>query len=325
MPAEPAVSVVIPVYNEKESLPLLYRELMDALEPLSRPFEIIFVNDGSRDGSEEVLDGLAEDSRVKVIHFRRNYGQSAALMAGFDHASGEVVVSMDADLQNDPADIPAMLEKVNEGVTVVSGWRKNRQDRAVTRKLPSFFANRLISAISGVKLHDYGCTLKAYRRELIQDLGIYGEMHRFLPIYAKWKGARIEEMPVNHRARAHGQSKYGLERTFKVLLDLLLIKFYDSFSAKPMYAFGAIGFLSVFTSIFFFLLMIYFKYWGGKSFIETPLPLLAVQFFLIGVMCFLLGITADMVMRTYFESQRLRPYLISRGVNIQTNGEAKTN
>ncbi|MEW5735839.1 MAG: glycosyltransferase, partial [Thermodesulfobacteriota bacterium] len=209
------------------------------------------------------------------------------------------------------------LEKIEEGYTVVSGWRRDRKDRTVTRKLPSFFANRLISTISRVPLHDYGCTLKAYRREFIEDLGIYGEMHRFLPVYAKWKGARIAEVPVNHRARAHGQSKYGLERTFKVLFDLLLIKFYDSFSAKPMYAFGFTGLLSIFASICFFLAMIYFKYWGGKTFIQTPLPLLTVQFFLIGVMCFLLGITTDMVMRTYYESQRRRPYLISRVKNLQ--------
>ncbi len=312
----PDLSVVIPVFNESESLPELHGRLMGVLGDLGRPFEVLYVDDGSTDGSDKVVDGFCHDTRVKAVHFRRNFGQSAALMAGFDFAQGDVIVSMDGDLQNDPADIPRILDKLAEGYTVVSGWRKDRQDPSLTRKFPSQVANRLISAIGGVRLHDFGCTLKGYRREFISKVGIYGEMHRFLPIYAKWQGAKIAELPVAHHPRTRGKSKYGLERSFKVLFDLLLVKFYDSFGQKPMYAFGGVGLVSVFVSILCFLAMLYFKFWGGKSFIQTPLPLLAVQFFLIGVICFLLGITTDMVMRTYFESQGQRPYLVDRTRNL---------
>ncbi len=310
------LSVVVPVFNEAGNIGKLHEELSRELDALGRSYEIILVDDGSTDGSELLLDSLCVDPRVKVIHFRRNFGQSAAMMAGFDHASGEVVVSLDADLQNDPADIRLILEKLEEGYTVVSGWRKDRKDKALTRKVPSFFANRLISAISGVSLNDYGCTLKGYRRPFIRNLGIYGEMHRFLPIYAKWQGAKIAEIPVSHRPRGSGQSKYGLERTLKVLLDLLLIKFYDGYAQKPMYAFGSVGFASMLLSFLCFFAMLYFKFWGGKTFIQTPLPLLAVQFFLIGIICFLLGITTDLVMRTYFESQNRRPYIVSYTKNM---------
>lgn len=315
--ASPYLSVVVPVYNERENIETLYREIVDALEGEPYTFEILFANDGSSDGSAEILDSLAADPRVKVLHFRRNFGQSAAMMAGFDHAKGQVITCLDADLQNDPRDIPRVIAKLSEGYTVVSGWRKDRQDKKFTRILPSLVANRLISKLSGVNLHDYGCTLKGYRRELIENVGIYGEMHRFLPIYAKWQGARIAEIPVSHRPRRHGTSKYGLDRTVKVLLDLMLVKFYDKFSVKPMYAFGTIGILSVAASFVFFLAMLYFKFFGDKTFIQTPLPLLAVQFFLIGVMCFLLGITTDMVMRTYFESQKQRPYQLSHTLNLE--------
>ena len=315
-----AISVVIPVFNEAENILPLYERLVPVLEGMGLAFEILFVDDGSSDGSSAKMDELCADSRVKTIHFWRNFGQSAALMAGFDHASGGIIISMDGDLQNDPADIPRIVEKINEGFTVVSGWRKDRKDKAVTRKLPSKIANGLISWLSGVHLHDYGCTLKGYRREFIKNIGIYGEMHRFLPIYAKWRGANITELAVAHHPRRHGESKYGLERTFKVILDLFLVKFYDSFAQKPMYAFGFISIASVLLSFLSFFLMIYFKYWGGKSFIETPLPLLAVQFFLIGVICFLMGITTDLVMRTYYESQNQRPYLINYTKNLDTHG-----
>ena len=311
------LSVVVPVFNEADNIDGLYGQIKPVLESLGKTSEIIFINDGSTDGSGPRLDALCADPCVKVIHFRRNFGQSAAMMAGFDHAKGEVVISLDADLQNDPADIPLILEKLDQGYTVVSGWRKDRKDRTLTRKVPSFVANRLISALSGVPLHDYGCTLKGYRRQFIENLGIYGEMHRFLPVYAKWQGAKIAEIPVSHRPRVAGKSKYGLERTFKVLLDLLLIKFYDGYAQKPMYAFGFVGFSSFLVSLACFCAMIYFKFWGGKSFIQTPLPLLAVQFFLIGIICFLLGITTDLVMRTYFESQNRRPYMVSHTRNME--------
>lgn len=317
MPDAPALSVIIPVFNENDSLDTLCRELVSVLESMGEPFEIILVDDGSTDGSDKKIKGFCTDPRIKGIFFRRNFGQSAALMAGFDHASGGIIVSLDADLQNDPRDIPRIVEKLRQGYTVVSGWRKNRKDKALTRRFPSRVANGLISLISGVPLHDYGCTLKGYDRDFIENVGIYGEMHRFLPIYAKWKGAKITEIEVGHRERRHGQSKYGLERTVKVLLDLFLVKFYDSFAQKPMYAFGFIGIGSMGLSVLFFLAMVYFKFWGDKTFIETPLPLLAVQFFLIGVICILLGVTADMVMRTYYESQGQRPYLISHTRNLE--------
>lgn len=317
MAQNPDLSVVVPVFNEAGNIENLYQQIKGALERLPKTHEIILINDGSTDGSDVLLDALCEDPCVKVIHFRRNFGQSAAMMAGFDHAKGEVVISLDADLQNDPADIPLILNKLDEGYTVVSGWRKDRKDKAITRRIPSFFANRLISALSGVPLHDYGCTLKGYRKRFIENLGIYGEMHRFLPVYAKWQGAKIAEIPVSHRHRVAGKSKYGLERTFKVLLDLLLIKFYDGYAQKPMYAFGFVGFASFLVSLVCFFAMVYFKFWGGKSFIQTPLPLLTVQFFLIGIICFLLGITTDLVMRTYFESQNRRPYMVSHTKNME--------
>src|SRR5437762_493253 len=243
---KPELSVFLPVFNEEPNLRPLHGKLNEALKALGRTSEIIYVDDGSTDGSLNVLRELArDDDRVRVVALRRNYGQTAAMAAGIDAASGEVLIPMDADMQNDPADIVRLLRKLDEGYDVVSGWRKNRQDKLVTRKIPSMLANRLISWIGGVPLHDYGCSLKAYRRESLEDVRLYGEMHRFIPIYASWAGARVTEIPVEHHARTAGKSKYGLSRTIKVLFDLLTIKFMASYQTKPIYVFGWVGLLKI--------------------------------------------------------------------------------
>jgi glycosyltransferase involved in cell wall biosynthesis len=263
------------------------------------------------DGSADVLDTFAEaDGRVKVIHFRRNFGQTAAMMAGIDFSSGEIIIPMDADLQNDPADISVLYDKIQQGYDVVSGWRNHRKDNAFFRIFPSLVANWIISLISGIKLKDYGCSLKAYRREVIKDVKLYGEMHRFIPIYASWMGARVIEVPVSHQPRRHGSSHYGLKRTFKVILDLMVVKFLSKYLQKPIYVFGGFGLLNFLMSIMTFGAMIYFKYWGGKTFIETPLPFLAVLFVLMGFMSIFIGFIAELLMRTYYESQHKSVYAV---------------
>jgi glycosyltransferase involved in cell wall biosynthesis len=312
------ISVAVPVYNEAEALPVLAERVTKVLSELGQPWELIFINDGSLDGSEEVLDGLAKaNPAVKVVHFRRNYGQTAAMMAGFDFASGEVIIPLDGDLQNDPSDIPKMLAKLDEGYDVCSGWRKDRQDNALQRNIPSIMANRLISFVSGVELHDFGCSLKAYRADVVRNIRLYGEMHRFLPIYARWHGAKITEVTVNHFARTTGQSKYGLERVLKVLCDLVVVKFLDSYAEKPMYVFGAVGLISFLVSFAAGASAFYFKFWGGKSFIETPLPLLCVMSALTGIMCILMGLLAEMIMRTFYESQDKRVYSVRATRNME--------
>lgn len=317
-PQRYALSVVVPVYNEAENLAPLYENLIQTLTALERKFEIIFVNDGSTDGSRERLDQIAaRDSRVKVIHFRRNAGQTAALMAGFDYSSAEVIVATDADMQNDPADIPKLLAKLDEGYDVCSGWRKDRQDRLLTRVLPSRLANRLISWISGVALNDHGCTLKAYRREFVKEIRLYGEMHRFIPVYAAWIGAKIAEVPISHSPRRQGRSKYGSSRVFKVLLDLIVLKFLLSYADRPIYVFGGFGLLSLCGSFALFGLMIYYKFWGGKSFVETPLPLLVVLLFLMGFISLLMGLIAEVLMRTYHESQGKPAYPVESLRNFE--------
>ncbi|MFP4679482.1 MAG: glycosyltransferase family 2 protein [Chitinispirillaceae bacterium] len=311
------LSVIIPVHNENENLDQLYKRLCDALENFGGDCEVLFVDDGSSDGSAQRLDDFASrDYRVRVIHFRRNFGQTAAMMAGIDYSRGEVLIPMDADLQNDPADIPRLYAKILEGYDVCSGWRKNRQDNPVSRNLPSRIANALISWISGVKLNDYGCTLKAYRREVIKSVRIYGEMHRFIPIYASWMGAKVIQIPVSHSRREHGSSHYGLRRTFKVILDLIVVKFLSSYLQNPIYMFGGFGLLSFLSSFFTAGLMIYYKFWGGKSFIETPLPMLVVLFVLMGCMSIFMGLIAELQMRTYYESQHKRAYMIEKTRNL---------
>jgi len=313
--AEPGlVSVLIPVFNEQESVKECYDELTAVLTRWGRSYELLFVNDGSTDGTAKVLAGIAsDDSRVRVVHFRTNYGQTAAITAAIDYSRGEILVPMDADLQNDPADIPALVKTLEDGHDVVSGWRRERRDASLSRVLPSRCANWLISRVSGVSLHDYGCSLKAYRRDIISDVRLYGEMHRFIPIYAHMNGGKVTEMVVGHRSRRSGRSNYGLERIFKVFLDLLVVKFFLSFAAKPIYVFGGFGLLCLLGSLVPAGMALFYKFAGGelhKDFVETPLPIVAATLVLVGFLAILQGIIAEVLMRTYFESQGRRPYLV---------------
>lgn len=311
--AYPDISVTIPIYNEEDNIPLLYERTRAALDALGRSWELILVNDGSRDRSTERLDEVAEaDPRVRVIHLSRNYGQTAALMAGLDHAEGEIIVPMDGDLQNDPADIVRLIEKLEEGYDVVSGWRKDRKDAAFKRNLPSRLANDLISNVSGVHLHDYGCSLKAYRRHVLEGVKLYGEMHRFVPIYAAWNGARVTEIEVTHHPRIHGESKYGLERVVKVVLDLLVVKFLFKYASKPIYVFGGFGLVNFAVAGLVTILALWLKVVDGVSLIQTPLPMLAVILFAIGVLSLLMGLLAEMLNRTYHESQSKAVYRVGR-------------
>ena len=314
----PMISVAIPICNEAGAISELHQRVRESLDTVAQPWELIFVNDGSTDGSDKMLDDIAAaDPRVKVIHFRRNFGQTAAMMAGFDFARGEIIIPMDGDLQNDPADIPLLLAKLDEGFDVVSGWRKDRQDDALQRNLPSIMANRLISFVSGVRLHDFGCSLKAYRREVIEGVRLYGEMHRFLPIYARWHGARIAEVPVRHYARSSGESKYGLERVLKVLADLVTVKFLDRYQQKPMYLFGAVGLGSLTMSAASGLFALERKFFEGESFIKNPLLLIAILTAMTGLMCILMGLLAEMIVRTFFESQGKSVYLVRATRNVE--------
>ena len=314
----PDISVFLPVYNEEPNLRPLHAKMNEALSKLGRTAEIIYVDDGSTDGSLEVLRGLAHvDGRVRVVALRRNYGQTAAMAAGIDAAKGRVLIPMDADLQNDPADIIRLLNKLDEGYDVVSGWRKNRKDKMITRKLPSMLANRLISWIGGVPLHDYGCSLKAYRRESLEDVRLYGEMHRFIPIYASWAGARVTEIPVEHHPRTMGKSKYGLSRTLKVVFDLMTIKFMASYQTKPIYVFGTVGMLCFAVSILAGLYALFLKLFHKADFVQTPLPILAIVLFAVGVQFLLMGLLAEMLVRTYHESQAKRIYAVRETIGIQ--------
>ncbi|HEU5459556.1 MAG TPA: glycosyltransferase family 2 protein [Pyrinomonadaceae bacterium] len=307
----PEVSVFLPVYNEKPNLLPLHSKLNDALKTLGLSAEIVYVDDGSTDGSLRTLREISDlDPRVRVIALRRNYGQTAAMAAGIDAAKGKVLIPMDADLQNDPADIIRLLKKLDEGYDVVSGWRKNRKDKMVTRKIPSMIANRLISWIGGVPLHDYGCSLKAYRRESLQDVRLYGEMHRFIPIYAAWAGARVTEIPVEHHARTMGKSKYGLSRTLKVVFDLMTIKFMASYQTKPIYVFGSFGMLAFAISVIGGLYAVFLKIFHRADFVQTPLPILSIVMFAVGVQFLLMGLLAEMLVRTYHESQAKRIYAV---------------
>jgi glycosyltransferase involved in cell wall biosynthesis len=307
----PEVSVFLPVFNEEPNLRPLHAKLDEALKSLGYSAEIVYVDDGSTDGSLTILREIAElDPRVRVVALRRNYGQTAAMAAGIDAAKGKVLIPMDADLQNDPADITRLLKKLDEGYDVVSGWRKNRKDKMITRKIPSMLANRLISWIGGVPLHDYGCSLKAYRRESLQDVRLYGEMHRFIPIYAAWAGASVTEIPVEHHARTMGKSKYGLSRTVKVIFDLMTIKFMASYQTKPIYVFGSFGMLAFAVSILSGLYAVFLKIVHKADFVQTPLPILSVVMFAVGVQFLLMGLLAEMLVRTYHESQAKAIYAV---------------
>jgi len=318
----PEISVFLPVYNEEPNLLPLHAKMDEALKTLGRSAEIIYVDDGSNDGSLQVLRQLAAlDNRVRVVALKRNYGQTAAMSAGIDAARGNVLIPMDADLQNDPADIVRLLEKLDEGYEVVSGWRKNRQDKWITRKIPSMIANKLISWIGGVPLHDYGCSLKAYRREALKDVRLYGEMHRFIPIYASWVGARVSEIPVEHHPRTMGKSKYGLSRTLKVVFDLMTIKFMASYQTKPIYVFGSFGMLAFLISFLAGLYAVFLKLFHRADFVQTPLPILAIVMFAVGIQFLLMGLLAEMLVRTYHESQAKSIYAVRELIGFEKSNE----
>jgi glycosyltransferase involved in cell wall biosynthesis len=307
------VSLVIPVYNEVDSLSLLHQAIHAALDPQPElKWEIVFVDDGSKDGSLGKLESLAnhDPGHTRVVALRRNYGQTAAIAAGIDHSQGEVIVLLDADLQNDPADIPMMLEKIEEGYDVVSGWRVNRQDTFITRTLPSRSANWLISTVTGVHLHDYGCTLKAYRREVLTGFRLYGEMHRFIPAYASSVGAQILEVPVNHHPRKFGKTKYGLTRTIKVVLDLFTVKFLMSYANKPIYLFGGAGFLLISASFLAMLFLLIRRFALRISVFDSPLFIISTLFAILGFQSILMGLIAELLVRTYHESQSKPTYTV---------------
>ena len=313
------LSLVIPIYNEGENLPLLFDSIYNTMNALNQSWEVILVDDGSQDNSLAVLKEYAQkdDEHVRVISFRRNFGQTAAIAAGLDYAQGETIILLDADMQNDPADIPMLLAKLDEGYDLVSGWRKSRKDNALTRNFPSMIANWIISRVTGVHLHDYGCTLKAYRRDVLEGFRLYGEMHRFIPVYASSVGAKIAEMPVNHYPRKFGKAKYGLERTAKVILDLFTVKFLISYASKPIYLFGgAGGFLMVVSTVimlYLFMRRIFFLVPIGNS----PLLQMSAMFFILGFQSILLGLIAELLVRTYHESQRKPTYTIRSIINVK--------
>ncbi len=312
------LSLIIPVYNEEENLPLLYTSIDQALAPLKDTWEVIFVDDGSRDGSFNVLRSLVEKDpeHVRVLSFRRNFGQTAAIAAGLDHACGEIIVLLDADMQNDPADIPMLLPKLDEGYDLVSGWRKDRKDNRLTRTLPSNLANGLISWTTGVHLHDYGCTLKAYRRDVLEGFRLYGEMHRFIPVFAHAVGAKITELPVHHHARKFGKAKYGLERTIKVLLDLFTVKFLLTYSSKPIYLFGGAGAILMALGAVDLLYLFVRRTFFGTPVFTSPLLQIGVMFFIMGFQSILMGLIAELLARTYHESQQKPTYTLRKAINI---------
>jgi len=306
------LSVVIPLYNEEENIQLLHERLRKALDPLAREYEILFVDDGSTDRSLSLLEKIqADDKRVIVLSLRRNFGQTAAFAAGFDFARGDVVVTMDGDLQNDPADIPKLLEMIKDN-DLVSGWRKKRKDPFFTRRFPSIIANWLISKVTGVKLHDYGCSLKAYRREVIKNLKLYGEMHRFIPAVASWYGVRVAEVETVHHPRLHGKSKYGISRTIKVVLDLITVKFLQSFSTKPIQFFGPVGVLSGFLGFLILLYLTIDKLFFGNPIGGRPLILLGALLIIVGIQLIGMGLLGEMLVRVYHESQRKPIYVMKK-------------
>jgi glycosyltransferase involved in cell wall biosynthesis len=316
-PFAPYLTVVVPVYNEEDNLINLQRRLRESLNQLNIDYEIIYVDDGSRDRSFEVLAEIAtQDRQIKVIKFRKNYGQTAAMAAGFEAARGKVIVPLDADLQNDPQDIAQLLAKIDEGYDVVSGWRRQRQDTLVTRKIPSMLANRLISSVTGVYLHDYGCSLKAYRAEIIKDVKLYGEMHRFIPAFSALEGARVTEVPVNHFPRVAGKSKYGLSRTIKVFLDLLVVKFLGTYAKRPIHIFGGLGLTLCLTGTLSAAATLYQKWMIGVFVHRNPLILLAVFLFTLGVQLIMMGLIAELIIRIYHESQGKKTYTVARTLNL---------
>ncbi len=325
--SRPSLSVVVPLYNEEGSLPHLVAQLLAALQPLGRSFEIVLVDDGSRDGTAALLQDIAARTpELVAVLLRRNYGQTAAMAAGFDASRGEILVTLDGDLQNDPADIPLLLNQLEQGqLDLVSGWRHQRQDNTISRLLPSLLANLLIARVTGVKLHDYGCTLKAYRREVVADMNLYGELHRFLPALAFIEGARIGEVQVNHHPRRYGKSKYGIDRTFRVLMDLLTVWFMKRFLTRPMHVFGFAGLVSLGTGLALAIWLVSEKLLLGADIGNRPLLLMAVLAILSGVQLFGFGLLAELQMRTYHESQGRPIYRVRstlRGRELMAGREA---
>ncbi len=311
------LSIVLPVYNEEENINLQYEKIINALSFLKKKFEVIFVDDGSTDTSTEKLTEIAQkDKRIKLVIFRRNFGQTAAMSAGIDFSSGEIIVFMDSDLQNDPEDIKKLLEKIDEGYDVVSGWRKKRKDKMLSRRLPSMIANKLISKVTGVKLHDLGCSLKAYRGSLLRQVNLYGEMHRFIPVHASWIGAKITEIPVNHFSRQFGRSKYGIKRTFKVILDLITVKFMGTYSTKPIYIFGGTGFIMLAFAILSLTEVIIVKILYNQDMTGNPFLMLTVMLVILSLLFVQMGILAEILIRIYHEAQDKHPYWIKETINM---------
>jgi glycosyltransferase involved in cell wall biosynthesis len=309
--AAPVISIVIPLFNEEESIPALYAGLDAAIANYGKPAEVIIVDDGSRDRSFAMLKEIAQrDQRFTILRLRRNSGQTAAFAAGFDRARGEVVITMDADLQNDPMDIPLLMAKIDEGYDVVSGWRRDRQDRMVDRKLPSMLANRLISSVTDTRLHDYGCSLKAYRTDVLQHVHLYGELHRFIPALAAQVGATVTEVPVNHRARQFGKSKYGISRTVRVILDLITVWFLGTYATRPIHVFGTLGLMSVGLGTLTGLYLTFIKIFMGQSIGGRPLLILTVLLVVIGVQLITMGLLGEMIARTWYESQNKSIYIV---------------
>jgi glycosyltransferase involved in cell wall biosynthesis len=316
----PYISIVLPVYNEEDNILIQYREIAQAMKPLGHSYEIIFIDDGSTDESPSILKDIArKDKNIKLVIFRRNFGQTAAMSAGIDYASGGIIVFLDSDLQNDPKDIGTLVEKIEEGYDVVSGWRKHRHDKLMSRRLPSWLANRLISRVTGVRLHDLGCSLKAYRSSLLKQVNLYGEMHRFIPVHASWLGAKITEIPVAHHSRKFGASKYGIKRTYKVLLDLITVTFLGKYSTKPIYVFGGTGFLLFVLSIISGTTVILMKIIINQSMTRNPLLLLTVLFIVLSVLFIQIGILAEILIRIYHESQGKTSYSILETKNIKSS------
>ncbi len=310
------ISIVVPVYNEEESIEHLYSNLSSVLEKLNRTYEVILVDDGSKDGSFKKLEVVHEkNSSFKIIRFRRNFGQTQAMRAGFDHAKGDIIITLDADLQNDPADIPLILEKIDEGYDIVSGWRKDRKDKLLSRRLPSVLANRLISRMFNVKLHDYGCTLKAYKKDILDNIELYGEMHRYIPAVASWMGVRIAEVPVNHHPRKFGKAKYGISRTFRVILDIITIKFLLTYSKKPMQIFGFVGVAASLIGMGLTIWLIVQRVFFNIALSARPLFILSIFIFLGGIQFITMGLLGEIMMRTYHEGTGKPTYVIRNILN----------
>jgi glycosyltransferase involved in cell wall biosynthesis len=311
------ISIVVPIYNEQDNVEAVYAAISSILQAMGCSYEIIMVDDGSFDGSYSLLARIAsEDPALKVIRFRRNFGQTAAMSAGFDYAKGDIIIPMDGDLQNDPADIPRLIDKIHEGYDVVSGWRRDRKDTFVTRKIPSLLANALISSLTGVHLHDYGCTLKAYRREVLDGINLYGEMHRFVPALASQFGARVAELPVNHFPRLHGVSKYGISRTLRVILDLMTVKFLMAYSTKPIQLFGKWGIYTIFAGVLTGTMTLYMKFYEHLSMNRNPLLIVTAFLLFMGVQFIVLGLLGELNARTYFESQGKPIYTVKDRINL---------